>query len=84
MAEAVRTRPPVWAWEEIVLACDLVVQNDGRFLDDGDRRVVELSELLRQMELHPPDARAVPKFRNANGVAQKTRNVRSALPRLCR
>jgi len=67
-------RAPDWAYEEIVLACDLVMNNGGRFLDHEDRRVVELSQLLRRMTLHPLEQRT-PKFRNANGVAQKTRNI---------
>jgi 5-methylcytosine-specific restriction enzyme A len=80
MVEEGRARPPDWEWEEIVLACDLVVQNGGRFLDHEDRRVIELSELLRRMELHPEEERKLPRFRNANGVAQKTRNIAQHYP----
>jgi hypothetical protein len=25
-----------WEWEELVLACDLVMQNNGRYVDDRD------------------------------------------------
>jgi 5-methylcytosine-specific restriction protein A len=63
-----------WEWEEIVLACDLVMQNRGRSLDHEDARVVELSDLLQQMTVHPLEKR-LPEFRNPNGVAQKTRNI---------
>jgi 5-methylcytosine-specific restriction protein A len=63
-----------WEWEEIVLACDLVMQNGGRSLDHGDARVVQLSELLQRMTVHPLEKR-LPEFRNPNGVAQKTRNI---------
>jgi 5-methylcytosine-specific restriction enzyme A len=63
-----------WEWEEIVLACDLVMQNDGRSLDHEDPRVVELSNLLQRMSVHPLEKR-LPEFRNPNGVAQKTRNI---------
>jgi 5-methylcytosine-specific restriction protein A len=80
MAEDGRSRPPDWEYEEILLACDLVVQNGGRFLDHEDRRVVELSELLRRMTLHPEEERKLPRFRNANGVAQKTRNIAQHYP----
>ena len=80
MADEGRSRPPNWEWEEILLACDLVVQNNGRFLDHEDRQVVELSELLRQLALHPEEERKLPKFRNANGVAQKTRNIAQHYP----
>ena len=67
-------RPPNWEWEEIVLACDLVMQNGGRSLDHEDARVVELSDLLQGMTVHPREKR-LPEFRNPNGVAQKTRNI---------
>jgi 5-methylcytosine-specific restriction enzyme A len=63
-----------WEWEEIVLACDLVMQNGGRSLDHEDTRVVELSDLLQRMTVHPLEKR-LPEFRNPNGVAQKTRNI---------
>jgi 5-methylcytosine-specific restriction protein A len=79
MADAGRRRPPVWEWEEIVLACDLLIQNDRLPLDHEDRRVVEVSELLQQMTLHPLKVRP-PEFRNANGVAQKIRNIVQHLP----
>lgn len=73
MAEEGRKRLN-WVWDEIVLACDLVMQNEGRSLDHEDARVVELSNLLQRMTLHPLDKR-LPEFRNPNGVAQKTRNI---------
>jgi 5-methylcytosine-specific restriction protein A len=63
-----------WEWEEIVLACDLVMQNDWRSLDHEDTRVVDLSDLLQRMTVHPLEKR-LPEFRNPNGVAQKTRNI---------
>ena len=55
------------------------MQNDGRPLDHADKRVVELSQLLRQMSLYPMEQR-LPEFRNPNGVAQKTRNIAQHLP----
>jgi 5-methylcytosine-specific restriction enzyme A len=73
MAEEGRKRLN-WEWEEIVLACDLVKQNDWRSLDHEDPRVVELSDLLQRMTMHPLEKR-LPEFRNPNGVAQKTRNI---------
>ena len=68
-----------WKWEELVLACDLVMQNDGRILEDTDPRVIELSGLLRRMTLHLMEDR-LPTFRIPNGVAQKTRNLVQHLP----
>jgi 5-methylcytosine-specific restriction enzyme A len=68
-----------WQWEEIVLACDLVYQNGWRQLDEGDRRVRELSGILQRMSIHPLDVR-LPNFRNFAGVAQKTRNIATVHP----
>lgn len=73
MADEARKRLD-WEWDEIVLACDLVMRNGGRSLDHEDTRVVELSDLLRRMTLHPVEKRLA-EFRNPNGVAQKTRNI---------
>lgn len=72
-------RPPKWAWDELVLACDLVVKNsdqdnpaiEWRALTADDPRVVELSGLLRSLPIHPRKIRGG-KFRNPNGVARKT------------
>jgi 5-methylcytosine-specific restriction protein A len=68
-----------WEWEELVLACDLVMQNNGRSVDHEDPRAIELSQVLRQMQLHPQEDR-LPTFRNPNGVGQKTRNLVQHLP----
>jgi 5-methylcytosine-specific restriction protein A len=68
-----------WKWEELVLACDLVMRNNGRYVDDRDPRAIELSQVLRQMTLHPQEDR-LPEFRNPNGVAQKTRNLVQHFP----
>jgi hypothetical protein len=68
-----------WKREELVLACDLVMQNNGRGVDHEDPRAIELSEVLRKMKLHPQEDR-LPQFRNPNGVAQKTRNLVQHLP----
>ena len=51
-------RNPDWAWDEIVLACDLVMQNGGRALPAENAQVIELSELLQKMTIHPPGATA--------------------------
>jgi 5-methylcytosine-specific restriction protein A len=68
-----------WEWEELVLACDLVYRNGWRQLDSADPRVQELSETLQRMSIHPVDIR-LPNFRNAAGVAQKTRNIATVHP----
>lgn len=68
-----------WQWEEIVLACDLVAQNDWRQVDNSDHRVAELSELLQRLPLYPEELR-LPTFRNANGVARKTVDIATWYP----
>lgn len=73
MAEEGRKRLD-WQWEEIVLACDLVAQNDWRQVDAHNPQVAELSELLQRMTIHPQEAR-LPNFRNVNGVARKTADI---------
>jgi len=72
-------RAPDWAWEEIVLACDLVVRNDWKQLAEDDPQVAELSELLQKMDIHPPEVRG-DKFRNTNGVVRKTADIATARP----
>jgi 5-methylcytosine-specific restriction protein A len=78
MPDAARSNPD-WEWDETVLACDLVAQNDWRPLPAEDQRVAELSRLLRRMSLHPPGAR-LESFRNEDGVARKTHNLASSSP----
>jgi len=72
-------RNPNWAWDELVLACDIVMQNGGRQLPADNPQVIELSELLQRMTLHPREARRAD-FRNANGVGRKTADIATALP----
>jgi len=65
---------PPWTRDEIVLACDLVRQHDWRALDDSDPAVIELSDFLQRLPIHPPELRG-PTFRNPNGVARKTVDI---------
>lgn len=72
-------RPPPWTLDQLVLACDLVVNNseptgsaiEWRALTANDPRVIKLSALLRRLPIHPRNIRGA-KFRNPNGVARKT------------
>lgn len=73
------TRNPTWVWDELVLACDMVVQNGWRGLERNDHRVVQLSALLQGLPLHPPEVR-LPDFRNPNGVARKSFDIATAHP----
>jgi 5-methylcytosine-specific restriction protein A len=74
-----RRRNPDWEWDEIVLACDLVMLNDWQQIGAEDPRVVELSNLLQRMPLHPQEDRQR-NFRNANGVARKTTDIATSAP----
>jgi 5-methylcytosine-specific restriction protein A len=62
-----------WSYDEIVLACDLVVSNDWQALDRTDRRVAELSQLLRRPEI-PERGRCWPQD-------TRHRDAASGLPR---
>lgn len=73
------SRLPVWVRDEVILACDLVRQNNWRSLSSKDPRIHELSELLQLLPLHPPEVRG-PKFRNPNGVARKTADIATRHP----
>jgi 5-methylcytosine-specific restriction enzyme A len=74
-----RGRNPDWEWDEIVLACDLVMQNQWKQIDASDPRVAELSRLLQLMPLHPQEARQA-NFRNDSGVARKTADIATSHP----
>jgi 5-methylcytosine-specific restriction enzyme A len=72
-------RSPDWARDELILACDLVAQNDWRYLDAEDPEVVELSRLLQTLPIHSPQVRSGD-FRNPNGVARKTADIATRHP----
>jgi 5-methylcytosine-specific restriction enzyme A len=72
-------RNPDWVEDELILACDLVMQNGWRQLDDTNPQVGELSSLFRALPLHPEDSRLAT-FRNASGVARKTADIATAHP----
>lgn len=60
-----------WVRDELILACDLVLENGWKGMGANDPRVEELSRLLHQLPIHPMEIRG-PKFRNPNGVGRKT------------
>ncbi|MFI5584018.1 HNH endonuclease [Amycolatopsis sp. NPDC051758] len=70
---------PDWTWDESVLACDLVARTGWGSLRPNDPRVVELSDLLQRLPIHPLETRDE-KFRNANGVARKTADLATIHP----
>ncbi|MFG3721098.1 HNH endonuclease [Streptomyces massasporeus] len=65
-------RIPTWTEDELVLAGALVVKNGWRELRTRDVDVRELSELLRSLPVHKPEARALPGFRSPDSVSRKT------------
>ncbi|GAA1452535.1 HNH endonuclease [Nocardiopsis tropica] len=73
------TRNPNWAWDELVLACDLVARNAWKGMDANKPEVINLSNLLQRLPLHPESERA-PTFRNPNGVGRKTHDIATAHP----
>ncbi|MFI1936474.1 HNH endonuclease [Streptomyces purpureus] len=70
---------PDWARDEIILACQLVMENGWKGLDAQDSRVVELSGLLQLLPIHT-EAERNEKFRNPNGVARKTFDIATRHP----
>ncbi len=72
-------RNPDWEWDELVLACDIVMQNGGHWLPADNPEVIALSELLQRMTVHPVGVRKAD-FRNPNGVGRKTADIATALP----
>ncbi|MFF0432392.1 HNH endonuclease [Streptomyces sp. NPDC004327] len=70
---------PDWARDEIILACQLVMENGWKGLDAQDATVVELSALLQLLPIHA-EAERNEKFRNPNGVARKTFDIATRHP----
>jgi 5-methylcytosine-specific restriction enzyme A len=70
-------RNPAWARDELILALELYFEAGQ--LGPRDQRVMELSELLNGLGIHPepPDAAH---FRNVNGVCLKLANFRALDP----
>ncbi|MGP3950181.1 HNH endonuclease [Streptomyces sp. 7N604] len=74
-------RSPAWTtWDELLLACALVVENDWRELRQVDRPVRELSDLLRALPLHGVAARKIPEFRSTGSVSHKTADLATNHP----
>ncbi|MGD1172161.1 HNH endonuclease [Mycobacterium seoulense] len=65
-----------WAWDELVLACDLVARNGWKSLPKDDLRVSALSALLRRQ----PEALTSADFRSIGSVHRKLENIRSMHP----
>ncbi|WP_280478710.1 HNH endonuclease [Nocardia asiatica] len=70
---------PPWTRDELILACDLVMDNGWRQIREQDPRAVELSELLNRASIHPPERRS-PRFRSTGSVSRKTADLETAHP----
>src|SRR6266571_72486 len=66
---------PNWTRDETILALDLYLDLKGQIPSEDDRRVRELSELLRRYPYHAVAARKE-SFRNPAGVGFKLQNLR--------
>ncbi|GAA2136473.1 HNH endonuclease [Streptomyces synnematoformans] len=70
---------PDWARDEIILACQLVMDNGWKGMDAHNQQVIELSGLLQLLPIHAEGERNE-KFRNPNGVARKTYDIATRHP----
>ncbi|WP_129336320.1 hypothetical protein [Cellulomonas endophytica] len=68
-----------WVREEIVLATDLLRQNDWLDMRASDPRIATLSLLLRSDWVHPSTDRPA-SFRNTNSVSRKVSDIFTQLP----
>jgi 5-methylcytosine-specific restriction protein A len=73
-----RTNLP-WVWDELILACDLLARHGWKTLDTSRPEVVELSEILRLLPLHPMEQRPA-NFRSPSSVRLKMANIRDWHP----
>jgi 5-methylcytosine-specific restriction enzyme A len=65
-----------WVWDELVLACDLVVTNNWQTISESDPAVHALSMFLRAQHSAPvPD-----RFRSTSSVHRKLEDIRTAHP----
>jgi len=69
----VASRNPPWTRDELILALDLYFDENPSHISKTHRKVVELSELLNKLSIHPDRPDAV-RFRNPNGVYMKLCN----------
>lgn len=72
-------RNPDWLLDEALLLLEVYLRCGRRALRASDPNVVELSDVLNRLTLHPTAART-PTFRNPVGVSMKIANLRSLDP----
>jgi 5-methylcytosine-specific restriction protein A len=69
-----------WTHDELILALDLYFKDPAAHGNDKHPGVIELSELLQDLPIHPPSLRK-PNFRNPNAVGLKLVNFRALDPK---
>lgn len=72
-------RNPDWAWDELLLVCDVLAARGWTRLLEEHREAVELSRLLRSLPVHPVESRDE-RFRSPGSVARKAENIRAWHP----
>lgn len=67
------TKNPNWTRDELILALDLYFSEGRKQLEPSHPKVVELSQMLNQLPIHPKEFQDN-QFRNQNGVSMKLGN----------
>ena len=70
---------PDWTRDELILLIELYHRLEGKHISPKSPAVVDLSHLLNELPIHSPSLRDH-KFRNADGVAMKLRNLQRLDP----
>ncbi len=68
-----------WKPDELILVCDLLYENDWKDLKKTDERFQELSDLLQQLPIYPPEVRGS-QFRSRDSVRRKYGNLMTSHP----
>ncbi|MEV7957828.1 HNH endonuclease [Streptomyces sp. NPDC058316] len=68
-------RSPDWTWDELLLICSRVVNNDWGQLRTYQQPTHDLAELLHSLPLHGDVARDVPEFRSAASISRKSADL---------
>jgi len=71
---------PDWTRDELILLIELYHRLEGRHISPKSPAIVELSHLLNELPIHSPSVRDY-RFRNADGVAMKLRNLQRLDPK---
>lgn len=72
-------KSPSWHRDEIILALDLYHSLDPKDITKSNRKVIELSNLLKKLPIHDESVKNK-KFRNTNGVHLKLSNFKAIDP----